>query len=57
MTRKEIQTYQRAAKLAVHVMGRRKPWGDAPVWVAEEDPLAWWCMTELLVRISKSPKP
>lgn len=29
-------------------MGTRKQWGDKPVSVSDEDPLVWWCLTELI---------
>lgn len=39
-----------AATVAKTAMGKRKPWGDKPVWIAEDDPLAWWVLTELIAK-------
>lgn len=43
-----IKRYKWAGRIARSVLGKRKVWGDRPVYVADEDPLAWWTLTELI---------
>jgi hypothetical protein len=55
-TRKQsdvIRRYKIAMYVAQVAMGketRRRVRGDGPArWNSQDDPLAWWCLTELLV--------
>lgn len=37
--------------------GRRGPWREGESrWKADADPLAWWCLTELLVSYAQGKK-
>lgn len=50
MTKREIERWARASRLARDAMGkqpRRRGDKDAR-WNADDDPLAWWCLTEAI---------
>lgn len=58
MTPKQIEKYKRAGFIARVAMGRRPRGGPGiprlePGWVADDDPLAWWCLTEWIVESQK----
>jgi hypothetical protein len=48
MTRKQIKRWKRAAHLARIAMGKRKVWGEDKTELANDDPLAWWCLAEAI---------
>jgi len=50
MTAKQKQRWAKAAWIARLAMGtdRIGPGRRHTVWRADEDPLAWWCLTELI---------
>ena len=50
MTTKQAERWAKAGKIARDAMGReRRVRGDTRErWRADEDPLAWWCLTELI---------
>lgn len=51
MTEKQTAKWLRAAGLARDAMGKVKLGGGRTaiwVWKADEDPLAWWCLTEAI---------
>lgn len=54
-TKPSRKRYMWAGELAASVMGKRKVWGDKPQSVADEDPLAWWCLTELIATGGTNP--
>ena len=44
-----IRRYRWAGEVARIAMGKTKAWGDKqPHDVATDDPLAWWCLVELI---------
>lgn len=51
------ETYGRASVLAFHAMGfernGRRGRASRKVYRADEDPLAWWCLTEAIVALSR----
>ena len=47
MRKKELTLYLEAQKLSALAMGK-----DA----VQKDPLAWWCLTEILVNFAKKHK-
>ena len=55
---KEVELYARAGELAKIAMGRKLERTTADmrlkdsVWVADEDPLAWWCLVECIVKLA-----
>ena len=58
MTKHEMKLYAEAACLADSAMGRERvkyPRDGEPRYRsrAADDPLAWWCLTEAIVRIAK----
>lgn len=46
-TTKLVIRYDQAGKIARLAMGKRKNYGETR-WIAEDDPLAWWLLTELI---------
>jgi hypothetical protein len=53
---KTVEIYARAGDLAKLAMGRDESRigrrrGDPPHWKADDDPLAWWCLTEAIVNL------
>lgn len=42
------ERYVWAANIARVAMGKTKQWGDSPHDKANDDPLAWWCLTEII---------
>lgn len=59
ITDREVELYSKAGALARVAMGktelrRGRGWGrKAQTWIADDDPLAWWCLTEGIVKIAK----
>lgn len=56
MTSKDAMLYALAGDLARHAMGkttRREGRRSETVWLADEDPLAWWCLVEAMVALPK----
>ena len=49
MNEREIAMYVEAGDIARMLMGTEKQWGSKPRICANDDPMAWWCLTELLV--------
>jgi hypothetical protein len=49
-----LKRYKWAGKLAQIAMGKSKRWGASPEDNATNDPLAWWCLTEVIA--SGGPK-
>jgi hypothetical protein len=54
---REYFLHARAGEIAKMAMGRTENpgRGKRKSWRAEEDPLAWWCLVELLVLFAKDP--
>ena len=53
MTNREVRRWRKAATLARLAMGQEQSRGvrGSPshlFWRADEDPLAWWCLTECI---------
>ena len=53
MTKKQLDKWERASRVARVVMGKGVVRGTRgsprfEYYKADEDPLAWWCLTELL---------
>jgi hypothetical protein len=46
----QIQRYYRAGSLATIAMGKDVH-GN---WIAEEDPLAWWCLTDAIANFARN---
>jgi hypothetical protein len=47
-----IENYRRAMKIAYIAMGSyitRRRGVNKTVWRADKDPLAWWCLVELIL--------
>lgn len=54
---RERRLWANAGRDAAAIMGRRRVAPRSPVTSnADEDPLAWWCLTELLVAYGKGEK-
>lgn len=53
MTKKQIQHWNKAAKAALLLMGKKKVWGEKSRWMAEDDPLAWVCLTQSLIDLKR----
>lgn len=56
MTDHEFNLYAKAGALAKYAMGKRNAGSNRyphKVWVADEDPLACWCLIEAIVQIAK----
>lgn len=57
MTNAELRQWRRASEIAYVAMGRleRGPGRASPAyrWKADEDPLAWWVLTELIMDFAK----
>lgn len=43
-----VQRYRWAGAAAAAIMGKNKHWGSEPTNAADDDPLAWWTLTELI---------
>ena len=48
MTKATVDRYVRAGEVARIAMGKTKSRGEKPRDNAADDPLAWWCLTELI---------
>lgn len=43
-----VQRYRWAGAAAAAIMGKNKHWGSESTNAADDDPLAWWTLTELI---------
>lgn len=48
LTKHQVERYRWASQLAFVAMGKRKVWGEDPRHLANDDPLAWWLLTEAI---------
>lgn len=56
MNKSEVNKYLWACELAKVAMGKHKRWGDKKAdWIANDDPLAWWCLVEAIMSGGKKP--
>lgn len=53
MSPREYKLIVDASELARVAMGRSNKPSALNAWKAEEDPLAWWCLTEAIVALAK----
>lgn len=51
----EAGPWVQAGEIARMLMGKRKGPGrnSYEYWIADEDPLAWWCATELIMNFAR----
>jgi len=54
----DAEVYGRASQIITIAMGTRtmgQGRGVTRIWVADEDPLAWWCGVEAVVNLKRRP--
>jgi hypothetical protein len=53
----EVQLYAKASQIAHLALGKERGpvgRGNARRWISDEDPLAWWNLTECIVALARA---